>query len=171
MALTGLSDSLDLTPASHKAFYVVASAINVTFYMLLRQQITNFPSRICFPGSLFHTWHVIGPILTQKYTVIAFNIRGMGQSTNPSSYDFTSTTVSEDLKGVLEFWNITQIYLVAHDKGNGQAAALNAKYRSLVKRAVYRVCSSRFWLRKNRISGAWCDRPVPKLATRLFLRP
>ena len=61
----------------------------------------------------------------------------MGQSTIPSSYDFTSATASEDLKGVLDFLNITQIYLVAHDKGSGQAAALNAKYRSLVKRAVY----------------------------------
>ena len=61
----------------------------------------------------------------------------MGQSTIPSSYDFTSATASEDLKGVLDFLNISQTYLVAHDKGNGQAAALNAKYRSLVKRAVY----------------------------------
>lgn len=82
-------------------------------------------------------WHAIGPILAQNYTVIAVDIRGMGQSTIPSSYDFTSATASEDLKGVLDFLNINQTYLVAHDKGNGQAAALNAKYRSLVKRAVY----------------------------------
>ena len=61
----------------------------------------------------------------------------MGESTIPSSYDFTSATASEDLKGVLDFLNISQTYLVAHDKGNGLAAALNAKYRSLVKRAVY----------------------------------
>ena len=61
----------------------------------------------------------------------------MGQSTIPSSYDFTSATAAEDLKGVLDFLSINQTYIVAHDKGNGQAAALNAKYRSLVKRAVY----------------------------------
>ena len=61
----------------------------------------------------------------------------MGQSTIPSTYDFTSATAAEDLKGVLDFSHINQTYLVAHDKGNGQAAALNAKYRSLVKRAVY----------------------------------
>ena len=61
----------------------------------------------------------------------------MGQSTIPSSYDFTSATAGEDLKGVLDFLNISQTYLVAHDKGNGLAATLNAKYRTMVKRAVY----------------------------------
>ena len=83
------------------------------------------------------TWHTIGPILAQNYTVIAIDIRGMGQSTIPGSYDFTSSTAAEDLKGILDFLNINQTYLVAHDKGNGQSAAFNAKYRSLVKRAVY----------------------------------
>lgn len=61
----------------------------------------------------------------------------MGQSTIPFTYDFASATASEDLKGVLDFLHINRTYLVAHDKGNGQSAALNAKYRSLVKRAVF----------------------------------
>ena len=61
----------------------------------------------------------------------------MGQSEIPNSYDFTSDTASEDLKGVLDFLKINQTYLAAHDKGNGQAAALNWKYPSLVKRAAY----------------------------------
>lgn len=82
-------------------------------------------------------WRTIGPILAQNYTVVAVDIRGMGQSTIPSSHDFPSATASEDLKGVPDFLIINQTYLVAHDKGNGQSAALNAKYRSLVKRAAY----------------------------------
>ena len=61
----------------------------------------------------------------------------MGQSTIPSDYDFTSATASEDLKGVLDFLNINQTYVVGHDKGSGLIAALHAKYPSLVKRAVY----------------------------------
>ena len=83
------------------------------------------------------TWHTIGPILAQNYTVIAIDIRGMGQSTIPASYDFTSSTAAEDLKGVLDFLSINETYIVAHDKGNGQATALNTKYPSLVKRAIY----------------------------------
>ena len=69
--------------------------------------------------------------------MIAVDIRGMGQSTIPASYDFTYSTAAKDLKGVLDFLDINEIYVVAHDKGNGQAAALNAKYPSLVKRAIY----------------------------------
>ena len=61
----------------------------------------------------------------------------MGQSTIPSTYDFTSSAAAEDLKGVLDFLNINETYIVAHDKGCGQAAALIAKNRSLVKRAVF----------------------------------
>ena len=79
----------------------------------------------------------IGPILAQDYTVIAVDIRGMGQSTIPASGDYTSSTAAKDLKGVLDFLNINQTYIVAHDKGIGQTAALNAKYRSLIKRAVH----------------------------------
>ena len=61
----------------------------------------------------------------------------MGPSAIPPCYDFTYGTASEDLKGVLGFLNINQTYLVAHEKSNGQAAALNAEYRSLIKRVVY----------------------------------
>lgn len=83
------------------------------------------------------TFHTIGPILAQNYTVIAFDIRGTAQSTIPRDNDYTSETVSEDLKGVLDFLNITKTYVFAHDKGCGPAAALTAKYRSLVKRVGF----------------------------------
>lgn len=85
------------------------------------------------------TWHTIGPILAQNHTVIAVDIRGTGQSTIPpiTAYDFTASTTAEDLKGVLDFLHINETFLVAHDKGNGQATALAAKYSSMVKRAVF----------------------------------
>ena len=61
----------------------------------------------------------------------------MGQSTIPASGDCTFSTAAEELKGVLETLTINQTYIVAHDKGNGQTAALNAQYQSIIKRAVY----------------------------------
>jgi len=66
------------------------------------------------------TWHTIGPILAQNYTVIAVDIRDMGQSTNPNSYEFSSSTAAEHLKGVLDCLNISQTDTVVHDKGNGK---------------------------------------------------
>ena len=63
----------------------------------------------------------------------------MGQSTIPpvTNYDFTAQNTSEDLKGILDFLNITSTYVVSHDKGSGIAAALSATYPSLVKRVVF----------------------------------
>lgn len=45
--------------------------------------------------------------------------------------------MSEDLKGVLDFLNITQVYVFGHDKGCGPTAALATKYPSLVKRVGF----------------------------------
>ena len=83
------------------------------------------------------TFHTIGPILAQKYTVIAVDLRGAAQSTIPVNNDYTSETVAEDLKGVLDFLNITQTYVFAHDKGCGPVAALSAKHSSLIKRVGF----------------------------------
>jgi len=83
------------------------------------------------------TWHTIGPILAQNYTVIAPDNRGSGDSSIPANGDYSAETVAEDLKGILDFLNITQAYVFSHDKGAGLAAALAVKYRTLVKRVGF----------------------------------
>ena len=61
--------------------------------------------QIAMTGSLSRmttkSWHTIGPILADNYTVIAVDFRGMGQSIIPSNGDYTSLTTAKDLKGVL----------------------------------------------------------------------
>jgi pimeloyl-ACP methyl ester carboxylesterase len=74
----------------------------------------------------------MGPILAEKYTVIAADNRGMGDSTIPKSENYTAQAMASDLKGVLDFLGINQTLVFAHDKGCGPAAALAAQYRSLV---------------------------------------
>ena len=87
------------------------------------------------------TWYTIG--LT--YTAVAVAIRCMGRSSIPSHGDYTQSTAAKDLKDNLDVLSIAQTNLVVHDKGSGQTAALNAKYRTPVKRVVFRVRSP--WLR------------------------
>ncbi|KAH9203898.1 Alpha/Beta hydrolase protein [Leptodontidium sp. 2 PMI_412] len=79
------------------------------------------------------TWRIMGPILAEKYTVIAPDNRGAGDSSLPPDGNYSATASAEDLKGILDFLNITSTYVVAHDKGAGMASALAAKYPSLVK--------------------------------------
>ncbi|KAH8901686.1 alpha/beta-hydrolase [Thozetella sp. PMI_491] len=79
------------------------------------------------------TWRTIGPILAEKYTVIAPDNRGAGDSSIPPDGDYTAASSAEDLKAVLDFLNITSAYVFSHDKGTGMAYALAAKYPSLVR--------------------------------------
>ncbi|MCJ1475147.1 hypothetical protein MMC13_003807 [Lambiella insularis] len=80
------------------------------------------------------TWHTIGPILAQNYTVITLDNRGMGDSSIPVNDDYSAETVASDVKGVLDFLQINETYVFGHDKGAGITAALTAQYRSVVRR-------------------------------------
>lgn len=80
------------------------------------------------------TWQFIGPILAQNYTVIAPDNRGAGDSSIPPDGNYTAAASADDLKGVLDFLNITSAYVFAHDKGVGMATALAIKHPDLVKR-------------------------------------
>lgn len=80
------------------------------------------------------TWHTIGPILAENYTVIAPDNRGAGDSSIPPDGNYSAAASAEDLKGVLDFLNITETYVFSHDKGSGMAVALAVKYPALVMR-------------------------------------
>ncbi|KAJ4424754.1 hypothetical protein N0V82_000473 [Gnomoniopsis sp. IMI 355080] len=80
------------------------------------------------------TWRRIGPILAEKYTVIAPDNRGAGDSSIPSDGNYTSAASADDIKGLLDFLNITETYVFSHDKGVGPATALAVKHDGLVKR-------------------------------------
>ncbi|KAI9730357.1 MAG: hypothetical protein M1834_005867 [Cirrosporium novae-zelandiae] len=115
----------------------------------LRVQLEDVSIHVRYAGSgppllLVHgwpqhslTWHTIGPILAQNYTVIAADNRGCGDSSIPANNDYTASTAAEDLKGVIDFLNINQTYVLSHDKGVGVAAAFATKYSSTVKRITF----------------------------------
>ncbi|KAH8819414.1 Alpha/Beta hydrolase protein [Xylogone sp. PMI_703] len=79
------------------------------------------------------TWRIIGPILAEKFTVIAPDNRGAGDSSLPPDGNYSAMASAADLKGVLDFLNISSAYVVSHDKGAGMATALAVAHPSLVK--------------------------------------
>ncbi|KAF2251979.1 alpha/beta-hydrolase [Trematosphaeria pertusa] len=82
------------------------------------------------------TWHTIGPILAQNYTVIAPDIRGMGDSSLSSTANYTAAAAGADLKGILDFLRINQTYIFAHDKGVGLATSLAIEHPEVVSRFI-----------------------------------
>lgn len=71
-------------------------------------------------------------MLAEKYTVIAPDNRGMGDSTIPPDGDYSSEAMASDLEGLLSYLNITKVGIFSHDKGTGPAVALAMKKPSLV---------------------------------------
>lgn len=82
------------------------------------------------------TWHTIGPMLAQNYTVIAPDIRGMGDSSLSKTANYTARAAGSDLKAILDFLNIEQTYVFAHDKGGGLAASLAIEHPEVVARLI-----------------------------------
>lgn len=70
------------------------------------------------------TWLHIGPILAEKYTIIAPDNRGMGESSLAASSNYTAAAGAQDHLALLNFLNISRAHVFAHDKGVGLAASL-----------------------------------------------
>jgi pimeloyl-ACP methyl ester carboxylesterase len=82
------------------------------------------------------TWHKIGPILAQNYTVIAPDIRGCGDSSLSRTANYTALAAGTDLKAILDFLNITQTHVFAHDKGVGLATSLAIEHPDVVSQII-----------------------------------
>lgn len=82
----------------------------------------------------WYEWRHIIPGLAEKYTVIAPDMRGLGDSSRPlTGYD--KKTVANDIWRLLsEKLKIDQFFLVGHDWGGPTAYALTAAHRDAVRR-------------------------------------
>lgn len=91
-----------------------------------RYSVSGKPPLLLIHGFPEHspTWTHIGPILAEKYTVIAPDNRGMGESSLSSSGNYTAAAGALDHLALLNFLNISKAYVFAHDKGVGLASSL-----------------------------------------------
>jgi len=95
-----------------------------------------------FPVVLLHgwpqtwyEWRKIMPALAEKYTVIAPDSRGLGDSERTES-GYDASTLAEDVFSLVQSLGFEQIFLVGHDLGVSTAYAYAAKYREAVQRLV-----------------------------------
>lgn len=81
-------------------------------------------------------WRKSIPALSEKYTVIAPDGRGMGGSgILPDGYD--KTTMAKDLHGLLQTLNISKINLVGYDLGGGTAFAFAHLFPEMVEKLAF----------------------------------
>ena len=80
-----------------------------------------------------HEWRYVMPRLAEKYTVIAPDLRGLGDSSRPSgAYD--KKTLGADIAGlVIDHLGFRKFHLVGHDWGGPVAFSVAAHYPDAVK--------------------------------------
>jgi len=87
------------------------------------------------PKTSYHWRHVI-PLLTPHYTVIAPDLRGLGDSQHaPGGYDMR--TMAEDIAQLATALNVDRFRLVGEDWGAATAYQVAANYPERVQQLVY----------------------------------
>ncbi len=87
-----------------------------------------------FPMTSFY-WRKVIPALAERFTVIAPDLRGCGDSDRPAS-GYDKRTVAADVHGLVEHLKLGAINLISHDVGMMVAYAYASTYASEVKRLV-----------------------------------
>jgi pimeloyl-ACP methyl ester carboxylesterase len=83
----------------------------------------------------WYTWHNIMPALAKNYTVIAPDLRGLGDSSKPpTGYD--GKTAAEDIHQLVGKLGFKTIFLVGHDIGTQVAYSYAAAHPTEVKKLV-----------------------------------
>src|SRR3954470_14860940 len=81
----------------------------------------------------WYAWHKVMPALAKNYTVIAPDLRGLGDSSKPlAGYD--GKTVAEDIHQLVGKLGFKTIFLVGHDWGTQVAYSYAAAHPTEVKR-------------------------------------
>lgn len=88
----------------------------------------------------WYAWRKIMPALADRYTVIAPDMRGLGDSSKPAT-GYDKRTVAEDIHQLMEHLGIEQYFLVGHDMGGPVAYALAAAYPEQVRKVVFLECA------------------------------
>ena len=84
----------------------------------------------------WYAWHKIIPSLAQRYSVIAPDLRGLGDSSRPSG-GYDKATIAQDIAKLLhEHLGIDRYFLVGHDWGGPVAFCLAATYPDAVRKLV-----------------------------------
>src|ERR671919_1192858 len=83
----------------------------------------------------WYAWHKVMPALAKNYTVIAPDLRGLGDSSKPpTGYD--GKTLAEDIHQLVTQIGFKTIFLVGHDIGSAVAYPYAAAHPTEVERLV-----------------------------------
>src|SRR6185295_5016427 len=88
------------------------------------------PNLLLIHGYPFNTfdWALIWPTLTQRFTVIAPDMIGMGFSAKPVAYDYTVADHADMHEALLHHLGIGSAHILAHDLGDSVGQEMLARH-------------------------------------------
>lgn len=91
-----------------------------------------------FPQTL-HIWHRVAPKLTDKFSVVLFDLRGYGSSSKPGNdiTQYAKSAMARDCAVVMEQLGHKSFYLCGHDRGGRVGHKLCVDYPDRVKKAIF----------------------------------
>src|SRR5262245_38785861 len=116
----------------------------------------------------WYQWRKIIPPLARRYTVIAADLRGYGESDKPAS-GYDKRTMAADIRELVQGLGHSRIRLVGHDRGARVAYRYALDYEDAVERlALLDIVPTRIALERLTIEGAraywhWLFHLVPDL--------
>lgn len=84
----------------------------------------------------WYAWRKVIPILAKHYTVIAPDLRGLGDSEKPAT-GYDKRTVADDIYQLVHQLGFQHIFLVGHDMGGLVGYTYAANHREEVRRFVF----------------------------------
>jgi pimeloyl-ACP methyl ester carboxylesterase len=101
------------------------------------------------------SWKYILPVLAEKYTVIAPDLRGLGDSTKPDS-GYDTNTLATDIHELVEALGFDKIFIAGHDWGGATAYSYASLFRDEVRRlSIFEMVLPGFGL----MEGAMIPKP------------
>jgi len=83
----------------------------------------------------WYQWRKVIPSLAQRYTVIAPDMRGLGDSAKPAT-GYDKRTIAQDIYGLVHQLGFERIFLVGHDWGGPVAYAYASAHPNDVRKLV-----------------------------------
>ncbi len=135
------------------------------FYRIDGPPLGESPPLLAIHGYPFNSsdWSLMWPTLTDRFTVIAPDMIGMGFSAKPVAYEYSVLDHADVHEALLEHLNVGQCHVLAHDLGDSVGQELLA--RSEFGKQSYGSVryQSITWLNGGLFNEAYTPRTMQKL--------
>lgn len=118
-----------------------------------------------YPFSSFD-WLRIWPALTERFTVVAPDMLGMGFSAKPVRYEYSVPDHADMHEALLEYLGVGDCHILAHDIGDSVAQELLARHDRREQSAGPFRIRSITWLNGGLFNDAYSPRPMQTLLSR-----